>query len=54
VGSLTNGVQANVEFGIGEDTSGQALPTWDLSLKKWKSSCSFGQCGMTNEIVGDK
>ena len=46
--------EANVQFGVGADTSGQALPTWDPTTKKWKSFCNIGECGMTPNIIGDK
>jgi len=42
----------NAQFYSSSASGVGAFPTWDASSEKWIVTCKFGECGMTNEIVG--
>ena len=46
--------ESGVEFGVGEDTSNQAFPTWSAEKGQWVLNCALGECGMAHRIENDE
>ena len=44
----------STQFGIGDNPSNIAQPTWDSTEGKWKVTCAFGECGMTHQTETDE